>query len=138
MLLSEGTVPGALAGAALRDRTADGRLTLDGRWTADQGPAVEAAAAGIAAAGRAGPVAVDLSAIERLDTLGAWVLERTRAEIEQAGAPSPISTHGRSTAPFWGRFACASRTRRRPGGTARSSACSMPPGARRCRAAMNS
>jgi len=86
VLLSEGTVPGALAGAALRERSADGRLVLDGRWTADQAPAVEAAAAGIAAAGRAGPVAVDLSGIARLDTLGAWVLERTRAEIAQAGS----------------------------------------------------
>lgn len=36
MLLSEGSVPGALAGAALRDRSADGRLALDGRWTADR------------------------------------------------------------------------------------------------------
>jgi phospholipid/cholesterol/gamma-HCH transport system permease protein len=72
-------------GASLRDRPADGRLALDGRWTADQAPTVEANAARILAAGRAAPVAVDLSGIERLDTLGAWVLERTRAEIEQAG-----------------------------------------------------
>lgn len=72
-------------GASLRDRPADGRLALDGRWTADQAPTVEANAARLLAAGRAGPVAADLSGIERLDTLGAWVLERTRAEIEQAG-----------------------------------------------------
>jgi len=72
-------------GASLRDRPADGRLALDGRWTADQAPTVEANAARILAAGRAGAVAVDLSGIERLDTLGAWVLERTRAEIAQAG-----------------------------------------------------
>ncbi|MDF2599657.1 MAG: MlaE family lipid transporter permease subunit, partial [Methylobacterium brachiatum] len=31
-MLSEGMVPGA----SLRDRPADGRLALDGRWTADQ------------------------------------------------------------------------------------------------------
>ncbi|SFL47282.1 ABC transporter permease [Methylobacterium pseudosasicola] len=72
-------------GASLRDRPAEGRLALDGRWTADQAPTVEANAARLLAAGRAGAVAVDLSGIERLDTLGAWVLERTRAEIEQSG-----------------------------------------------------
>ncbi|WP_238182460.1 ABC transporter permease [Methylobacterium trifolii] len=62
-----------------------GRVALDGRWTTDQGAAVESAAARIAsqAAGRA--VVVDLSGLERLDTLGAWVLERTRAEIEAGG-----------------------------------------------------
>ena len=84
-MLSQGTVPATPAGASVRGRPEDGRLQLDGRWTADQAPAVEAAAARIAASGRAGPLALDLSGIERLDTLGAWVLERTRAEIEQAG-----------------------------------------------------
>ena len=68
-----------------RRRPAGGRIGLSGRWTADQAPAVEAAAARIAGrpAGRALPV--DLAGLERLDTLGAWVLERTRAEIEAAG-----------------------------------------------------
>ncbi|MCJ2112341.1 MlaE family lipid ABC transporter permease subunit [Methylobacterium sp. E-025] len=63
----------------------DGRVALDGRWTADQGGAVEIAAARIAAEARSRPVMVDLSAVARLDTLGAWVLERTRGEIEAAG-----------------------------------------------------
>ncbi|MDP4025938.1 MlaE family lipid ABC transporter permease subunit [Methylobacterium sp. NEAU 140] len=60
-------------------------MALGGRWTADQAPAVEAAAARLAAAGRGAALAVDMAGIERLDTLGAWVLERTRAEIEAAG-----------------------------------------------------
>jgi len=64
---------------------ADGRLALDGRWTTDQGAAVEAAAAHIAAAGTGRAIVVDLTRVERLDTLGAWVLERTRGEIEAAG-----------------------------------------------------
>lgn len=63
----------------------DGRVALDGRWTADQGGAVEAAASRIAVEAKDRPVVVDLSAVARLDTLGAWVLERTRGEIEAAG-----------------------------------------------------
>ncbi|GJD45877.1 hypothetical protein AFCDBAGC_3755 [Methylobacterium cerastii] len=63
----------------------DGRVALDGRWTADQGGAVETAAARIATEARVRPVVVDLGDVARLDTLGAWVLERTRGEIEAAG-----------------------------------------------------
>ena len=74
------TVDGAHVAVA-----ADGRLVLAGRWTADAGAAVEAAAARIAAAGPGAALVVDLSGILRLDTLGAWVLERTRGEIEAAG-----------------------------------------------------
>ena len=78
---------GGLAPATLlRDAPGEGRLLLDGRWTADQAPAVEAAAARIASAGRGQALALDLSGVERLDTLGAWVLERTRAEVEGAGS----------------------------------------------------
>ncbi len=80
LLLTEGLAPGT---ASLTE-AADGRLRLGGRWTADQAPAVEAAAARIAAGGPARLV-VDLGEIERLDTLGAWVLERTRAEVEASG-----------------------------------------------------
>jgi phospholipid/cholesterol/gamma-HCH transport system permease protein len=58
---------------------------LSGRWTADQAPAVEAAAAEIAGASAPGRVQIDLSELGRLDTLGAWVLERTRREMEAAG-----------------------------------------------------
>ncbi|MGY2049968.1 ABC transporter permease [Methylobacterium sp. JK268] len=59
---------------------------LAGRWTADQAPAVEASAAAIAAgADPGGRVQIDLSGLLRLDTLGAFVLERTRSEIEAAG-----------------------------------------------------
>ncbi len=67
------------------DEAGGGVLQLGGRWTADQAPSVEAAAARIAASGARADVTVDLGAVERLDTLGAWVLERTRAEVEAAG-----------------------------------------------------
>ena len=72
-----------MAGADLD--ASSGRVTLTGRWTADQAPGVEDAASRITAQGAAHPVLIDLSRIERLDTLGAWVLERTRGEIEGAG-----------------------------------------------------
>ncbi|MEH3144518.1 MAG: MlaE family lipid ABC transporter permease subunit [Methylobacterium frigidaeris] len=61
------------------------RARLLGRWTADQGPAVEAAADALLRAGADGRVLIDLSGLERLDTLGAWVLERARADLERAG-----------------------------------------------------
>jgi phospholipid/cholesterol/gamma-HCH transport system permease protein len=80
-VLTEGLAPGT----ASLSEAGDGRLRLGGRWTADQAPAVEAAAARIGAAGDRARIVVDLGPIERLDTLGAWVLERTRAEIEAAG-----------------------------------------------------
>ena len=72
-----------LADAAID--AASGRVRLSGRWTADQGAAVERAGAAIATSGTHLPLLVDLSEVVRLDTLGAWVLERTRAEIEAAG-----------------------------------------------------
>ncbi|MHC2090499.1 ABC transporter permease [Methylobacterium sp. CM6244] len=62
-----------------------GRVVLSGRWTADQGASVERAAARIASDAKGAPILVDLSKVARLDTLGAWVLERTRGEIEAAG-----------------------------------------------------
>nr|WP_245239891.1 ABC transporter permease [Methylobacterium variabile] len=57
---------------------------MTGRWTAGQAPAVEAAAAEMLAAG--GPLVIDLSGLSRLDTLGAWVLERTRADLGPGAA----------------------------------------------------
>ena len=60
---------------------------LSGRWTADQAPAIEARVAEIAdAAGRERTrVLIDLAQVERLDTLGAWVLDRTRHEMGERG-----------------------------------------------------
>ncbi|HVL71421.1 MAG TPA: ABC transporter permease [Beijerinckiaceae bacterium] len=62
------------------------RVALFGRWTADQAPGVEARTAEIAAAAAdARRVIVELSGVERLDTLGAWVLDRTRHELGEKG-----------------------------------------------------
>jgi phospholipid/cholesterol/gamma-HCH transport system permease protein len=57
-------------------------VALGGRWTAERAPAVEQeVAALLEAIGRAQRVIIDLSRVERLDTLGAWVLDRTRHEL---------------------------------------------------------
>jgi phospholipid/cholesterol/gamma-HCH transport system permease protein len=62
------------------------RATLTGRWTAEQAPAVEAGVAEIAAAAEGRRrVLFDLTQVERLDTLGAWVLDRTRHELGEQG-----------------------------------------------------
>ncbi|WP_336485231.1 ABC transporter permease [Methylobacterium nigriterrae] len=79
----DGTLTTETASATVE--AGSGRVSLDGRWTADQASAIEAAAARIAAQAGAQPILVDLSRVLRLDTLGAWVLERTRAEIEAGG-----------------------------------------------------
>jgi phospholipid/cholesterol/gamma-HCH transport system permease protein len=62
------------------------RAWLTGRWTAEHAAAVEREAAALAAQARHGRrLLVDLSGIDRLDTLGAWVLDRTRYEFGQQG-----------------------------------------------------
>ncbi|MDJ1158499.1 ABC transporter permease [Chelatococcus sp. SYSU_G07232] len=62
------------------------RAALAGRWVAAAAPEVEAqAGALLAAAEGARRVIIDLSHIERLDTLGAWVLDRTRHELGAKG-----------------------------------------------------
>jgi phospholipid/cholesterol/gamma-HCH transport system permease protein len=58
------------------------RATLFGRWTADQAPAVERCVADlVAGAGDERRIIFDLSNLDRLDTLGAWVLDRTRHDL---------------------------------------------------------
>ena len=66
------------------------RAALSGRWTADQAPAVEARVAEIAGAAEheRARVLIDLAQVERLDTLGAWVLDRTRHELGERGLPA--------------------------------------------------
>ena len=88
---SAGTTGDGVPTHAARARLEPGgealRVCLSGRWTADQAPAVEAEAARLAAEAAAspGPVVIDLAGVERLDTLGAWVLDRTGRELIEAG-----------------------------------------------------
>lgn len=62
------------------------RAWLSGRWTVEHAGAVEREMAEFAAAAEGEHrVVIDLSDISRLDTLGAWVLDRTRHEFGQNG-----------------------------------------------------
>ena len=59
---------------------------LSGRWTADQPPAVERCVADLVAAAATSAASSSISAsVERLDTLGAWVLDRTRHDLGARG-----------------------------------------------------
>ena len=62
------------------------RASLSGRWTVEYSAAVEACVARLTEEiGDASRVLLDLSGIERLDTLGAWVLDRTRHDLGERG-----------------------------------------------------
>jgi phospholipid/cholesterol/gamma-HCH transport system permease protein len=62
------------------------RAILSGRWTVDQATAVEERIAEVIAAAEQGRrVLIDLSQVDRLDTLGAWVLDRTRHDLGAQG-----------------------------------------------------
>ena len=69
------------------DRSGDElRASLSGRWTVDQSADVEREIAELVSASRdEARVIIDLSEIDRLDTLGAWVLDRTRHELGALG-----------------------------------------------------
>ena len=67
---------------------ADGELRarLSGRWTAAFAARVEAEVEALMGEARgAGRVVIDLARVERLDTLGAWVLDRTRHDLGERG-----------------------------------------------------
>jgi phospholipid/cholesterol/gamma-HCH transport system permease protein len=62
------------------------RATLTGRWTVEQAGAVERETDNLVKAAELGRrMVVDLSGIDRLDTLGAWVLDRTRHDFGAKG-----------------------------------------------------
>jgi phospholipid/cholesterol/gamma-HCH transport system permease protein len=62
------------------------RVVLAGRWTADQAPAVETHVAEILGQAEGERrVILDLAAVDRLDTLGAWVLDRSRHDLGEKG-----------------------------------------------------
>jgi phospholipid/cholesterol/gamma-HCH transport system permease protein len=58
---------------------------LAGHWTAEHAVLIEPLAGEITAEADQHHMIIDLSRVERLDTLGAWVLDRTRHELGERG-----------------------------------------------------
>ncbi|MDF2117545.1 ABC transporter permease [Roseiarcaceae bacterium H3SJ34-1] len=66
-------------------------IALSGIWTVQKSAPMEAAARGIAkAANGAQNVTLDLSQIDKLDTAGAWLIDRARVGFETAGAAATL------------------------------------------------
>ena len=64
----------------------DLRLRLSGAWTISGSDAIEhAAQAMVAEAKGMSRVVIDLSHVERMDTAGAWLIDRSRSELEGQG-----------------------------------------------------
>ncbi len=74
----------------LRIERAGNKVTavLAGPWTAEHARTVEALTSEIAEQADRGHLIIDLSGVQRLDTLGAWVLDRTRHELGEKGLAS--------------------------------------------------
>ena len=70
---------------AIIDRQGDGiRIAFAGFWTArDAGPAEQAADKAVADAGNAASATLDMHDVERMDTMGAWLVARIKHELEQ-------------------------------------------------------
>jgi phospholipid/cholesterol/gamma-HCH transport system permease protein len=68
-------------------RIADGlRLALTGSWTIDRGQVLEAQIASLLAeAATAAHAVLDFAKVDRLDTSGAWLIDRTRQDLSQKG-----------------------------------------------------
>ncbi len=63
------------------------RIFLRGAWTIAASRALETAASGLSRAGIGAPsVAIDFGGVERLDTAGAWLIDKARAQMAEAGA----------------------------------------------------
>ncbi len=64
-------------------------LSLGGEWVVGEGRALETSAAAlISGAGGARSATIDLGGVDRMDTAGAWLIDRARAELTAAGVPA--------------------------------------------------
>jgi phospholipid/cholesterol/gamma-HCH transport system permease protein len=69
------------------------RLALCGRWTVDASAAIEARAdALVTACARAQQVVLDLGRITRLDTAGAWLIDRARQTLNANGVDARLES----------------------------------------------
>jgi phospholipid/cholesterol/gamma-HCH transport system permease protein len=81
--------------ASITRGDAAAKVDLSGAWTLDRAAEVESLAAAILGrAAGAAEVTFDLSSVERVDTLGAWVLHRTRRDLEARGSTVRLSDTG--------------------------------------------
>lgn len=77
--------------AVFRDDAGTLAIVLAGSWSADRAPRIEALMDEIGErVGKASRATLDLSAVVRLDTLGAYVLSRLKAQREHAGGAIEI------------------------------------------------
>ena len=73
-------------------------LALAGEWIVGAGHELEAAGASlISLAKDAKSVILDLAGLQRMDTAGAWFIDRAETELAAAGAMSPIAASSPST-----------------------------------------
>ncbi len=66
-------------------------LCAAGPWTAPFAPALERMVAEAEASGGGGTISIDVSQVSRLDTFGAWLIERLRRSLTNGGVEPPIA-----------------------------------------------
>jgi phospholipid/cholesterol/gamma-HCH transport system permease protein len=79
--------------AVFRDDAGTLAIALSGAWSAEHAPRIEELIEEIdGRLAKAGAARIDLSSVVRLDTLGAYVLNRLKAEREEAGGAVEIAS----------------------------------------------
>jgi phospholipid/cholesterol/gamma-HCH transport system permease protein len=81
-------LPSAEPSYFVRDEADGVVLAMTGAWVSEFAPPIEASADAIASDHKGQRVLFDLSGVTRLDTLGAWVLDRTRHTLGESGQPA--------------------------------------------------
>lgn len=72
-------------------------LRLSGRWTTRRVALVDAQVRALEKRSSGRKVSLDLANIDRIDTAGAWLIERLLAAFEKKGAEASISGHSEAT-----------------------------------------
>ena len=113
MIVAQGTL--AQGPDMTIERTGGDDDPLSGPWTAPHAQRVEALVEEIAAEADHFPVLFDLSGVERLDTLGAWTLGRTKHELSAKGQADFANASPSSPPSSRRPLIATSRTSRNPG-----------------------
>jgi phospholipid/cholesterol/gamma-HCH transport system permease protein len=85
--------PAELPPGGIDSRSGDGAvvLRLTGAWTIQTAASLESMLEAETAREASGPVTIDGSGLERLDTAGAWLIEEARRRLDEGGRPVTIS-----------------------------------------------